>query len=764
VQRAILPASWRYLESGKRDLRLDLLRGFAVFAMAVDHVGGPSPYHWLSGGNRFFVSAAEGFVAISGVTLGIVYRRSEGRVRAVFARAWSRAWTLYVVSVFLALAFAAAAALARIPKGAPFDADPGLFIRDVVALRRSYYLAEVMLLYTFLLVLTPGIVLLARRGLWWVALGLSLGLWASFQLWPQQMVLPWHITDFQEFPLAAWQILFVAGLTVGWHRDELAKFGRALPKRPLPGGPLLPLGGLTAIMIWLHATNAAVLDRWLGAQGGAQLLDSWFDKASLPLPRLIACVIVFGFAWELVSVTWTPMRKAAGQFLLPLGSSSLYAYSVHVLAACAADIAVFHLHGTGALSTAQSFALQSAMLAIVWVFTRWHLLQPQVRWLGQPPVSSFRGNRLRPAPSMLAVAALFASSGLALAAQGSGGPLAITARPASDARRAAYNNPVTTVTPPRASLKNTVVEPAQGDGGTAVSAQVLAPQFEVVAGTLDESTITSAALGRTMPYAIYLPPSYASQPDRHFPVLYLLHGAGGGYTEWSEYGLPQEAARLMSEGGLDEFIIVMPQGDKSYWANGLTTDGEAWTDYLVDDIVPFIDANYRTIPDRTQRAIGGLSRGGFGSLYVGFTHPELFSIIAANSPSLPGEAASLENTRISEDDFPFYDPLQLAHGIDPSDPPQIWLDIGDSDDWEPAAAMLDRLLTALDIPHEYSEKPGQHVRDYWVSRVDDYLQFYSGAFLKNAAPAVHEGAVQDSESPQGSSDAPSGEDAGTDAG
>ncbi|MDP9371380.1 MAG: OpgC domain-containing protein, partial [Chloroflexota bacterium] len=64
---------WRYAEPGGRDLRLDLLRGFAVFAMAVDHLGGPSWLYALTGGNRFFVSAAEGFVFISGVVAGIVY-------------------------------------------------------------------------------------------------------------------------------------------------------------------------------------------------------------------------------------------------------------------------------------------------------------------------------------------------------------------------------------------------------------------------------------------------------------------------------------------------------------------------------------------------------------------------------------------------------------------------------------------------------------------------------------------------------------------
>src|ERR687894_1954450 len=79
---------WRYVAEGKRDLRFDLLRGFAVFAMVVDHLGGASWLYALTGGNRFLVSAAEGFVLISGVVAGIVYgaRARAGGLRATTPR------------------------------------------------------------------------------------------------------------------------------------------------------------------------------------------------------------------------------------------------------------------------------------------------------------------------------------------------------------------------------------------------------------------------------------------------------------------------------------------------------------------------------------------------------------------------------------------------------------------------------------------------------------------------------------------------------
>ena len=153
---------WRYAQEGTRDLRLDLLRGYAVFAMAVDHIGGGTALHLLTGGNRFFVSAAEAFVFISGVTVGMVYGRYP--LRIAVRRSLGRAWTLYAIAVWLGLAFAAGAALLGLSKGAAFDADAARFIRDVVLLKRTFYLVDVMLLYAFLMAVAPVALWLVKRG------------------------------------------------------------------------------------------------------------------------------------------------------------------------------------------------------------------------------------------------------------------------------------------------------------------------------------------------------------------------------------------------------------------------------------------------------------------------------------------------------------------------------------------------------------------------------------------------------------------------
>ena len=99
--------TWIYTAATKRDLRLDLLRGFCLFAMIVDHIAGPSALHWLTGGNRFYVSAAEGFVFISGLLLGMISHATIARdgFGAVLSKTLRRAANLYLLMVALTLGF-----------------------------------------------------------------------------------------------------------------------------------------------------------------------------------------------------------------------------------------------------------------------------------------------------------------------------------------------------------------------------------------------------------------------------------------------------------------------------------------------------------------------------------------------------------------------------------------------------------------------------------------------------------------------------------
>ena len=737
-----LTDNWRYAQSGQRDLRLDLLRGFAVFAMAIDHIGGGHALHLLTGGNRFFVSAAEAFVFVSGVTVGMVYGRYT--MGAATRRGLGRAWTLYAVAIWLGLAFAAGAALLDLPKGTAFAADPARFVRDIVLMRRTFYLVDVMLLYAFLMALAPVAIWLLKRGWWPPLLLVSAALWLDFQLWPSTTHVPWYIVDNAIFHFAAWQVLFFVGLILGYYRDSLGSLLGRVSLRRLPGGALGPLLITVGLLVWLHVTDARIIDRFTGAGEGARLLDSWFDKSSLPLPRLLACLLVFAFAWTLVTRAWRPINAFLGPLLLPLGRAALYAYAAHVVIVFVVEAARAQLQDAsvpGPLSADNvTLTIELSGLAALWVAARFRVGQSFVSWLGSPP---FRGagqrpawNPMpRPAFSLVAVALLSftawqglvrgdaAASAEANAAEAraaeAAGPEAVQAL---TARRQAYNNPVTTVTPSRLPKgRPTASAPATAGGSEGTS-----PATD---GTLFSDTFFSAALGRKMSYAIYLPAAYEIDLERTFPVLYMLHGAGGDYTEWPRYGMQGAADTLMESGEIAPMIIVMPEGDLGYWVNGLSGAGEAWADYLLLDLLPHIEAKYRTIASPQGRALGGISRGAFGAFDLALKYPGVFGALGLHSPAL-GEYADLQAPAIPESRFGEYDPIALARSNDLNSLPAIYFDIGLEDDWLPGAQLLHAIFLARGIEHTFNEFEGGHSGAYWESMEATYLRFYDLA-LRN---------------------------------
>ena len=243
-------------------------------------------------------------------------------------------------------------------------------------------------------------------------------------------------------------------------------------------------------------------------------------------------------------------------------------------------------------------------------------------------------------------------------------------------------------------------------------------------GIVQEQNFFSPILSMSVPYAIYLPPGYAAS-QKHYPVLYALHGYSGDIHEWENLGLLGRADDLINTGVIQPMIIVLPWGNTDYWLNH-SDNGPRWGDYTVYDVVNFIDANYRTIPDRDHRAIGGLSMGGHGALQNGFNHPEIFSIVGAHSPTL----RTLDQNPGYFGDAAYFvtiDPVSLARTKDLSNL-KIWIDIGASDIWLPEATVLHQVLTDRNIPHSWETPPGDHSGDYWFPHIADYLQFYSSSF------------------------------------
>ncbi len=239
-----------YAVADKRDLRIDLLRGFAVFVMIVDHFGGASWLYLITGNNSFFVSGAEAFVFISGIVVGMVYGGiALKNLQSAQWKALERAWTLYKLTIALTLIFAVISKFFLLPWADAFKIDnPFTWLVDVVTLHRTFYLADVMLMYTVLMVGAAGALWLLIHHRTGVLLAASLGIWLAFQIAPAETQLPWHIEGNGTFNLAAWQLLFFGAMALGFHRERVAQAFRRLPRAPYFVLSGLMLGVLGAIL------------------------------------------------------------------------------------------------------------------------------------------------------------------------------------------------------------------------------------------------------------------------------------------------------------------------------------------------------------------------------------------------------------------------------------------------------------------------------------------------------------------------------------
>lgn len=166
----------------------------------------------------------------------------------------------------------------------------------------------------------------------------------------------------------------------------------------------------------------------------------------------------------------------------------------------------------------------------------------------------------------------------------------------------------------------------------------LAAQSTVVENKILKSRIIPDTEVR---YSVYLPEGYALS-DRAYPVLYLLHGMWGDHTDWVRYGRVQETAdRLVREGKADRMIIVMPDAGNEWYVNH--ADGKYdYEDMFFRELLPAVEEEYRTIPDKGARAVAGLSMGGYGTLIYALHRPDMFTAAFAMSAGVYEEKQLLE--------------------------------------------------------------------------------------------------------------------------
>jgi S-formylglutathione hydrolase FrmB len=230
-----------------------------------------------------------------------------------------------------------------------------------------------------------------------------------------------------------------------------------------------------------------------------------------------------------------------------------------------------------------------------------------------------------------------------------------------------------------------------------------------------------------LPATIVLPGAYLEEPDRAFPVLYLLHGAGGDHRSWVE------ATEIVKLADAHEMIVVCPDGGRTSWYFDSPIDPTfQYETFVSEELVAHIDASYRTRPDRDHRAIAGLSMGGHGALFLAIRHGDTFGTAVAMSGGVdirpfPGNWDIAKRIGPIEEAPERWEELTVINQARSLKPGQIAisLDCGVDDFFIGVNRALHVQLLEAGIPHDYTERPGRHDWSYWQRSIRYQMLFIS---------------------------------------
>ena len=267
-------------------------------------------------------------------------------------------------------------------------------------------------------------------------------------------------------------------------------------------------------------------------------------------------------------------------------------------------------------------------------------------------------------------------------------PSGLTAATAPDDRKPAGE----TAAPASDPTKQTA--PAPANRREPPKAEWLDPNRSEPSGTKYQTFSSQVLGGREVSYLVYLPPEYAEQTAR-YPVIYWLHGYGGNIRAGAMAFVPQLDSAIRS-GALPPMIAVMVNGKGASFYRDTPSGDAPVESVIVKDLIPHVDATYRTIAERRGRIIQGYSMGGYGAAHLGFKYPELFGTVVADAGAMSGKF------------FPEEHPNQLAqqNADKLRGQTRIRIAVGADDDLLPASRQLHELLDELKIEHAYEIVPG----------------------------------------------------------
>lgn len=241
-------------------------------------------------------------------------------------------------------------------------------------------------------------------------------------------------------------------------------------------------------------------------------------------------------------------------------------------------------------------------------------------------------------------------------------------------------------------------------------------QQDVPHGVVSKVEYWSSALGHKRTAMVYTPPGYMDGGER-YPVLYLVHGAGDSYDSWTSVGHANLILdNLIAAGKARPMIVVMPFGHTPDRANasagGNMLANTDFGDDLIEDLIPAIDGQFRTLADQPSRAMAGLSMGGAHTLRFGLTHPELFDHIGVFSIGLgmqgPDEVTAYETANDAA-------LKKAAEDLD-----LVYYAMGKDDFLYGTVAPTRAMLDKYGIAHVYNESGGGHTWINWRRYLADF--------------------------------------------
>lgn len=265
------------------------------------------------------------------------------------------------------------------------------------------------------------------------------------------------------------------------------------------------------------------------------------------------------------------------------------------------------------------------------------------------------------------------------------------------------------------------------------------------AGTVLHESLDSKALGHAYNYTVYLPDDYAkkSAACQRYPVLYLLHGAGGDENDWLVKGGAEATLdRLIKDGKIQPMVVVMPGHRGMWWVDG---NGEPAETVLLKELMPTVEEKFHVFNQREGRAVAGLSAGGYATVRLVLRMPELFAAAAALSPAIyqplpPDDSSARKNPPFQRDGT--FDPetwkslnwpnFIKAYAEQTLRVP-LFINSGDHDRFSialHAAIFFDEMLHIQPDAVEYRVVDGDHKWEVWNETLDDALEYMAPHLLK----------------------------------